>query len=59
MKVRDLITKLLDAPMDADVFIDLNDDINQENGQEITHVEIKKNYQQRPFVVLDADWGKR
>jgi len=54
---RDLIKMLLDKPMDAPVFIDLNDDANKESAHEINHVSSREG-PLGPVVVLDADWGK-
>lgn len=58
MTNRDLIKMLLDKPMDAPVFIDLNDDTNTESAHEITHVSGRLG-PLGPVVILDADWGNK
>lgn len=57
MNVRQLITRLLDFPMDAPVFIDLDDAAKVENAQEIMHIRTRTGLL-GPVVILDSDWGK-
>lgn len=57
MTNRDLIKMLLDKPMDAPVFIDLNDDANKESSQAVTDV-VPREGPFGPVLILSADWGK-
>jgi hypothetical protein len=59
MTVKELIGFLLDMPMSARVAIDTNDDTRAENYQQITYVRQLKNCSDEPFVVIDADWGRK
>lgn len=56
MKVKDLIAELIKMPMDAEIAIDIDDDINHENYQSITNVK-KLDGIMGQFVVINSEWG--
>lgn len=53
----ELIKKLLEHPLTAAVFIDLNDDANKESSQAVTDV-VPREGPFGPVLILSADWGK-
>lgn len=57
MNVRDIIKRLLEFPLDAPVFIDLDDSAAHENGQEIQHIRSRQG-PLGPIVIIDSDWGR-
>ena len=56
MKVRELIVKLLDTPMEAEVFIDINEDTNEESYQGVSYV-LEREGLLGKFVVINSEWG--